>query len=147
MSNEFVARKGLISLQTSSFKEDVYISGSLRVGTFATSSKLTLSGSAYISKGLVVDGGITGSLYGTSSWAISSSYALNSLYSTKGVKWTIQTASYTMYSGERVLADTSAGPFTITLPSSPSPADYLEINDRKAPGQPTVWLLPETAAI
>lgn len=75
MSNEFVARKGLISLQTSSFKEDVYISGSLRVGTFATSSNFTVSGSAYISRGLTVDGGITGSLYGTSSWAVSASWA------------------------------------------------------------------------
>jgi hypothetical protein len=75
MSNEFVARKGLISLQTSSFKEDVYISGSLQVGTFVTSSKLTVSGSGYISKDLVVDGGITGSLYGTASWAISASWA------------------------------------------------------------------------
>jgi len=54
MSSEFVARKGLIALQTSSFKEDVYISGSLRVGTSAASSKFTVSGSAYISKGLVV---------------------------------------------------------------------------------------------
>ena len=63
MSNEFVARKGLISLQTSSFKEDVYVSGSLQVGTFVTSSHLTVSGSAYISEGLTVDGGLTASQF------------------------------------------------------------------------------------
>ncbi len=75
MANEFVARKGLISLQTSSFYEDVNISGSVYIGTFATSSKLSVSGSGYISKGLVVDGGITASLYGTASWAVSASWA------------------------------------------------------------------------
>jgi hypothetical protein len=77
MSNEFVARKGLISLQTSSFKEDVYVSGSVYIGTYDTSSRFTVSGSGYISKGLIVDGGITGSLYGTSSWAVSASWAPN----------------------------------------------------------------------
>ena len=77
MANEFVARKGLISLQTSSFYEDVNVSGSVYIGTFATSSKLSVSGSGYISKELTVDGGITGSLHGTSSWAITASYALS----------------------------------------------------------------------
>jgi hypothetical protein len=43
--------------------------------------------------------------------------------------WVVKTSNYTAVSSDRILADTSAGPFTITLPSSPSAADYIEIND------------------
>jgi hypothetical protein len=43
--------------------------------------------------------------------------------------WMVKTANYTAVNSDRILADTSAGSFTITLPSSPSAANYIEIND------------------
>jgi hypothetical protein len=43
--------------------------------------------------------------------------------------WTVKTSNYTAVNSDRILADTSAGSFTITLPSSPSAANYIEIND------------------
>jgi hypothetical protein len=43
--------------------------------------------------------------------------------------WVVKTSNYTAVNSDRILADTSAGSFTITLPSSPSPANYIEIND------------------
>jgi len=84
MSNEFVARKGLISLQTSSFKEDVYVSGSLQVGTFLTSSHLTVSGSAYISEGLTVDGGLTASQFVVTNLRVTETTSLTGSVSISG---------------------------------------------------------------
>jgi hypothetical protein len=43
--------------------------------------------------------------------------------------WTTKTTTYTAVDGDRLLADTSGGAFTITLPSSPSAGHYIEIND------------------
>jgi hypothetical protein len=43
--------------------------------------------------------------------------------------WMVKTSNYTTVNSDRILADTSAGSFTITLPSSPSAANYIEIND------------------
>lgn len=39
---------------------------------------------------------------------------------TLSVQWTTKTTTYTAVSGDRILADTSGGAFTITLPSTPS---------------------------
>jgi len=93
MSNEFVARKGLISLQTSSFKEDVYISGSLQVGTFVTSSKLTVSGSAYISNGLHVDGGLTASQFTVANLHVTETTSLTGSVNISGSKSLIGTVT------------------------------------------------------
>jgi hypothetical protein len=43
--------------------------------------------------------------------------------------WATKTTTYTAADGDRLLADTSGGAFTITLPSSPSAGHYIEIND------------------
>jgi hypothetical protein len=43
--------------------------------------------------------------------------------------WTVKTSNYTAVNSDRILADTSVGSFTITLPSSPSAANYIEVND------------------
>jgi collagen type VII alpha len=43
--------------------------------------------------------------------------------------WTKQTANYVASSGNRIIADTSAGAFDITLPASPSTGDYVIITD------------------
>jgi hypothetical protein len=93
MSNEFVARKGLISLQTSSFKEDVYISGSLQVGTFVTASKLTVSGSAYISNGLNVDGGLTASQFTVANLRVTETTSLTGSVNISGSKSLIGTVT------------------------------------------------------
>jgi hypothetical protein len=46
-----------------------YINGSLSIGTLTTGGALTVSGSSVISGSLTITEGITGSFFGTSSWA------------------------------------------------------------------------------
>lgn len=46
-----------------------------------------------------------------------------------GITYLYKTSNYTISSGEGILANTSAGSFTLTLPSSPSVGDYIEIAD------------------
>lgn len=43
--------------------------------------------------------------------------------------WVVKTANYTASNGDRIMADTSAGGFIITLPASPQPGSYIEIGD------------------
>jgi len=45
--------------------------------------------------------------------------------------WVVKSSAYTASTGDRLLADTSAGAFTITLPASPAAGAYVEINDAK----------------
>jgi hypothetical protein len=44
-------------------------------------------------------------------------------------EWIKITANYTASSGNRIIADTTAGSFTITLPSSPSVGSYIVLTD------------------
>lgn len=46
-----------------------------------------------------------------------------------GVEYTRKTANYTVAAGEGVIADTSGGSWTLTLPLSPSSGDYVLIAD------------------
>jgi hypothetical protein len=46
--------------------------------------------------------------------------------------WTIKTANYTAVNGDRIIADTSNGSFTITLPSSPIGGAYIQLTDGKS---------------
>jgi len=46
-----------------------------------------------------------------------------------GSSWTTKTSNYTAVNGDKIMADTSSGVFTITLPSSPSLGDTVEIVD------------------
>ena len=46
-----------------------------------------------------------------------------------GITWTVKTANYTALAGDGIVADTSGGSFTITLPASPSAGDYIAIAD------------------
>jgi hypothetical protein len=43
--------------------------------------------------------------------------------------WQIARSDYNAQNGDRIIADTSSGPFTITLPSSPTEGFYVEIAD------------------
>ena len=43
--------------------------------------------------------------------------------------WVVKTGNYAASNGDRIMADTSAGGFTITLPASPQPGSYIEIAD------------------
>ena len=46
--------------------------------------------------------------------------------------WTIKTANYTAVDGDRIVADTSNGTFTITLPASPVGGAYVQLTDGKS---------------
>jgi hypothetical protein len=43
--------------------------------------------------------------------------------------WQVIRTNYAAQNGDRIIADTSGGPFTITLPSSPTEGFYIEIAD------------------
>lgn len=43
--------------------------------------------------------------------------------------WSIQATNFSATSGDKILADTSAGSFTITLPATPAVGDTIEIFD------------------
>ena len=43
--------------------------------------------------------------------------------------WTLKTANYTAVNNDRILANTSGGTFTITLPASPTAGTYIQIAD------------------
>ena len=48
-----------------------------------------------------------------------------------GAGWTLKGASFTAVAGGRILADTSGGAWTLTLPASPHAGDSVAILDRK----------------
>jgi hypothetical protein len=48
-----------------------------------------------------------------------------------GVTYAVKTANYTAVIGDNILADTSSGSFTITLPASPSTGGVISIVDSK----------------
>lgn len=47
----------------------------------------------------------------------------------EGNPWTAKTTSYTAVNGDRILVNTSAGPFTVTLPATPSIGDTVRFID------------------
>jgi hypothetical protein len=47
-------------------------------------------------------------------------------------RWTAYTANFTAVAGDRILADTSGGAFTVTLPTSPAVGDEIHILDSAA---------------
>jgi len=46
-----------------------------------------------------------------------------------GTTWTVKTANYTAATGDGIVADTSGGTFTVTLPATPSAGDNVIIAD------------------
>lgn len=43
--------------------------------------------------------------------------------------WTYKNSNYDFVTNDQILSDTSAGPLTFTLPSSPSPGNSVEVLD------------------
>ena len=43
--------------------------------------------------------------------------------------WTVKTANYTAVNGDRFIANTTAGSFTVTLPAIPITGAYVQITD------------------
>ena len=48
---------------------------------------------------------------------------------TPHIVWIYKTTNYTAVSGENIIANTSSGSFTITLPATPSIGDYISLMD------------------
>lgn len=57
---------------------------------------------------------------------------LSYLLAVQEVDRTIKTASFTAEVNRKYLVDTSGGEFTLSLPFSPSPGDFVEIKDVSA---------------
>jgi len=72
----------------------------------------------------------TSSLYFKNAYidSITTTGALNG----SGKRWTAKTANYTAVAGDRILADTSGGAWTLTLPASPAVGDEIHILDSTA---------------
>ena len=51
------------------------------------------------------------------------------LYSIGFKGWTFKTSNYTAQNGDRIIANTAGGPFTITLPANPQQGFFVEIAD------------------
>ena len=64
----------LLNNVTTTYALTVLNNGNIGIGTITPNAKLDVSGSAIITGSLTVTNGITGSLFGTSSWAVSASY-------------------------------------------------------------------------
>ena len=112
---------------------DIFITGSsgnVGIGTTTPNAKLDVSGSAIVTGSLTVTNGITGSLFGTSSWAISASNATTASYVLQAVSASFaSTASYVntlnqnvLITGSATIASTTAGASENTLTLGPSPA-------------------------
>jgi hypothetical protein len=82
------------------FEGKGYFSENVGIGKAASNTKLDVSGSTTITGSLQVTQGITGSLFGTSSWAISSSSSISSSYSDTSISASYAlTASYVIGDG------------------------------------------------
>jgi len=72
----------------------------------------------------------TSSLYFKNAYidSITTTGALNG----SGKRWTAKTTTYTAVAGDRILADTSGGAWTLTLPAAPAVGDEIHILDSTA---------------
>lgn len=63
-----------------------------------------------------------------------SAFLNNSYQGAQGItgalkQWAVKTANYTAVDGDRFIAKTTAGSFTVTLPASPTTGNYIQITD------------------
>lgn len=75
--------------------------------------------------------GLNGDNYGTSGQVLTSqgAGAAPVWAAPAGGGYTLRSSNYTAVAGDKILANTSAGSFTITLPASPNTGDAIEIVD------------------
>ena len=75
--------------------------------------------------------GSSGTAYGTSGQVLTSSGNAPPTWTdpAEGITYVVKTANYTASANEGVIADTSGGAFTVTLPASPSTGDQVVIAD------------------
>lgn len=75
--------------------------------------------------------GSSGTAYGTSGQVLTSSGNAPPTWTdpADGITYVVKTANYTASANEGVIADTSGGAFTVTLPASPSTGDQVVIAD------------------
>lgn len=66
---------------------------------------------------------------GISGWSGYSGRSGYSGYSGALNQWSVKTSNYTAVNGDRLVADTSGGTFTITLPATPSTGTSVQISD------------------
>lgn len=104
LSKDFKVKHGLVVSTTATILSTV-------TSTSTTSGALTVAGGVGIEKDLWVGGSI---------------YSNGARIS---VSWLVKTANYTAVAGDKILADTSAGAFTITLPATPAAGTLIEIAD------------------
>jgi hypothetical protein len=65
----------------------------------------------------------------TANFFIGDGSLLTNLPSGGGINWASKTANYTAVNGDGILANTSGGVFTVTLPASPSLGDTIAFTD------------------
>jgi hypothetical protein len=114
----------------------VYQTGTNTTGFIAngtTGQALISNGSSAPSFGtLSVDGGGTGlTAPGASGNVLTSNGSAWVSSAPAGGSYVVKTANYTAVVGDNILADTSSGSFTITLPASPSTGGVISIVDSK----------------
>jgi hypothetical protein len=105
-----IAMTGDVSWTSASFD------GSGNVTGTSTLANTAVTAGSYTNADITIDskGRITAAANGTSGG---------------GGSWLVKTANYTASTGNKILANTSGGTFTITLPATPSAGDSLTIAD------------------
>lgn len=68
-------------------------------------------------------------IYTGTTWQVYSLVVAQSLGGSGGTTYLLKTANYTATNKDGILADTTAGSFTVTLPASPAIGDSVVIND------------------
>lgn len=93
----------------------------------------TITGTDYSGDGSALSGIVTSIVAGTNITLTGGPIGIVTINSSGGGggsnPWTRKTTSYTSAVGDQLIADTSGGVYTITLPASPSEGDSIKIGD------------------
>jgi len=93
----------------------------------------TITGTDYSGDGSALSGIVTSIVAGTNITLTGGPTGIVTINSSGGGggsnPWTRKTTTYTASAGDQLIADTSGGSFTITLPASPSEGDSVKIGD------------------
>jgi len=93
----------------------------------------TITGTDYSGDGSALSGIVTSIVAGTNITLTGGPIGIVTINSSGGGggsnPWTRKTTAYTSAAGDQLIADTSGGVYTITLPASPSEGDSIKIGD------------------